>query len=72
MELVEGFDLFTYLEDIEYYSESHACEIIRPIIDATKYFHEVGIVHKDLKPENILYDTVLADAMVKIVDLGLD
>ena len=45
---------------------------MRPIIDATKYFHEVGIIHRDLKPENILYDTANSDAMVKIVDLGLD
>ena len=69
---MEGNDLFTYLEDIEYYSENHACEIMRPIIDATKYFHEVGMIHRDLKPENILYDNVNSDAMVKIVDLGLD
>ena len=37
----------------EVYTEEEARNIISPIIDAIRYLHECGIVHRDLKVVNV-------------------
>lgn len=41
---------------------------MRQILDALKYLHNLGILHKDIKPSNIMIDSVLR---VKLTDLGI-
>ena len=41
---------------------------MRSILDALKYLHHLGILHKDIKPSNIMIDSVLR---VKLTDLGI-
>ena len=47
--------------------------IMRKLIRAVQYIHEVGIIHRDLKPENVLIqidkNTDQVDG-VKIIDFG--
>lgn len=61
-----------------------AAETIKPIVDAIRYCHNMGIIHRDLKvifnafltniylqPENLLYGSRDSAAIIKIADFGL-
>ena len=49
MELMEGGELFDRLVEVEHYTEKQAVEAFRPLADAIRYCHSMGIVHRDLK-----------------------
>ncbi|MDN4597036.1 serine/threonine-protein kinase [Leifsonia virtsii] len=73
MELVDGEDLRTRLEDGPLHPED-AVEVLAGIAEALVVVHEAGMVHRDLKPGNIL----LADPsvpggrpVVKLADFGI-
>jgi calcium-dependent protein kinase len=55
-----------------HFSERDAAKLIRDILDAIAYCHDVKqIVHRDLKPENFLFLTPADDSPIKIIDFGL-
>jgi serine/threonine protein kinase len=47
---------------------AQALKIIRPIAEALRYAHELGIIHRDIKPHNIL---MTSDLTPKITDWGM-
>ncbi|KAJ1487746.1 kinase-like domain-containing protein, partial [Baffinella frigidus] len=61
-------------------TERTATDIVRQLLQALKYMHDKGVIHRDLKPDNILYSSerngrpLLADFGVskKIVDQKID
>jgi len=55
----------------EYSRKNNAIEILRPIIDAIRYCHDLDVAHRDLKLENILYEDKEDDSMIKITDFSL-
>jgi calcium/calmodulin-dependent protein kinase I len=71
MELMTGGELFDRIVEKEHYSEKEAADTIRPIVDAIRYCHLMGIAHRDLKPENLLYATTDPNSIIKITDFGL-
>jgi calcium/calmodulin-dependent protein kinase I len=60
------------------YTEEEARNVVSPIIDAIRYLHECGIVHRDLKvpilplkPENCVFSSKLQDRVIKLIDFGV-
>ena len=72
MELVEGPELFSYLEKKDFnISECEANKIIYKLSSALFYLNVFGIVHRDIKPENILLTNDNANYEIKLIDFGL-
>ena len=71
MEVMTGGELFDRIVEKDHYSEKEAADTIRPIVDAIKYCHEMGITHRDIKPENLLYSSPDPGALIKVSDFGL-
>lgn len=55
-ELCKGGELFDEIIKQVTFSEKDAAMIVKQILLAVAYFHEMNIVHRDLKPENVLID----------------
>ena len=55
-ELCKGGELFDEILNKGTFSEKEAAKIIKQILLAVAYFHQMGIVHRDIKPENVLID----------------
>jgi len=71
MELVTGGELFDKIVEKGSYTESEASQLVRRIVSAVDYLHNMGIVHRDLKPENLLLKRPDNDLEVAIADFGL-
>lgn len=46
---VSGGELFDRIVEKGFYTERDASALIRQILDAVRYLHDMGIVHRDLK-----------------------
>jgi len=71
MELIEGSELFDRIVEKGFYSERDAINIVKQIVCAVSYLHDIGVVHRDLKPENLLCSGHGENEIVKIADFGL-
>lgn len=69
MEKLTGGELFERLIGRPRLSEVEAARLLKPLLEAVAYLHDLGIAHRDLKPENILCGDTLEE--VKIADFGL-
>lgn len=67
IELVNDGDLFDKLVGGPKLTELDLYKIVRPLLEAVCYLHELGIIHRDIKLENILYD----NGIIKLSDFGL-
>lgn len=68
LELVEGGELFKYLNENGPMEEDVARSFFHQLVDAIGYMHDCHTTHRDLKPENIL---LTEDGRIKIADFGL-
>jgi len=71
MELVTGGELFDKIVEKGSYTESEASQLVRKIVSAVEYLHNLNIVHRDLKPENLLLKRADNDLEIAIADFGL-
>ena len=71
MDVLNGGELFDRIVERGSFSERDAADLIRAVLTAVAYLHELNIVHRDLKPENLLYTDPSPDADIKIADFGL-
>jgi eukaryotic-like serine/threonine-protein kinase len=68
MELVQGRNLQSVLEEKTRLAPEVAVEIARQVCQALEAAHGVGIIHRDLKPQNIMLDST---GRVVVMDFGL-
>ena len=68
MELVEGHTLRQLLQSDERIPEDEAVGIIVDVLEALKYSHAQGIIHRDIKPGNIM---ITDSGKVKVMDFGI-
>jgi serine/threonine-protein kinase len=72
MELLEGRDLASYMNQLGAIPPRDVVEIVGQVCKALTKAHGVGIVHRDIKPENIfLCGADGGEAFVKILDFGI-
>jgi len=70
LELARGGDVFDRLSKRTVYTEKHARDLARRMLEAVQYIHSYGIVHRDLKPENLLLVDDINDSNIKLGDFG--
>jgi eukaryotic-like serine/threonine-protein kinase len=68
MELVNGRDLRTILEERAKLPPDEAVDIFQQICFALEAAHSVGILHRDLKPQNVMREEA---GRVVVMDFGL-
>jgi len=72
MDLLEGMDLWEYLQERKVLPVAEAVEYVRQAATVLELAHQKGIVHRDIKPTN-LFRVQLPDGTgrVKVLDFGL-
>lgn len=71
MELCEGGDLFDHVIAQMCLTEEEVSRVMRKLMHAVNYMHEMNICHRDLKPDNFLYVSKEPEADIKVVDFGM-
>lgn len=67
-----GKDLFDYIQKRNFIlTEDRVKQLGIQLINAVRYLHDFGIVHRDLKLENVMMSDTSNLAKPKIVDFGL-
>ncbi|MEG4989876.1 serine/threonine-protein kinase [Microcoleus sp. BR0-C5] len=65
MELIEGIDLASHLEDNGILPEDKALPIIQQVGSALSFVHQQGFTHLDVKPQNIMIRTPPSPPLVR-------
>lgn len=71
MELLEGTDLRTLLNERGRFTPAEVLEILEPVCSALESAHSQGIVHRDLKASNIHIATRGEKRLIKLLDFGI-
>ena len=53
-ELVTGGELYDHMVKVKRMTERQSANVVKQILLAINYMHQLNIVHRDIKPENIL------------------
>ena len=71
MELCEGGDLFDHVIAQMCLTEDEVSRVMRKLMHAVNYMHEMSICHRDLKPDNFLFVSKEPEADIKVADFGM-
>ena len=68
MEYLRGRDLKQIVEQHGPFDPEHAIDVVEQILQAARFAHRRGIVHRDIKPHNVILGD---DGRVKVTDFGI-
>ena len=68
MEECNGGQLFDLLLRESAMSAKELKRIIREILTALEYLHDLGLIHRDIKPENIMLTEENGESVIKLID----
>jgi serine/threonine protein kinase len=68
MEYIDGQDLSIYRNQLENTGSAEMIALIKPVIHALGYAHDLGLVHRDVKASNILVDR---QKTPRVTDFGI-
>ena len=71
MELCTGGDLLERLITYGSIDEGQVCVLMRKLMLAVSYLHQMRVCHRDLKPENFLFVGKELMSEVKVIDFGM-
>jgi len=67
----EGGNVLDLVKKTSHFSEWHAMLIMKQILSAVQYCHQMGVIHRDIKAENILFSKNSLESTVKVIDFGI-
>eukprot|EP00743_Colponemidia_sp_Colp-15_P009781 GILK01010712.1.p1 GENE.GILK01010712.1~~GILK01010712.1.p1 ORF type:complete len:1014 (+),score=181.21 GILK01010712.1:193-3234(+) len=71
MDLMEGGDMFEYLERVGRFKEEEAVPLVYDLIKAVQYCQQRSIAHRDIKLENIVFADKHQRTSPKLADFGM-
>lgn len=73
MELIQGCDLYSYIESNGKMPESHAKDVMKKLFCGINYLHSRKVAHRDIKPENVLLQQIEISGHfdLKIIDFNV-
>ena len=69
-EKMNGGDLVSKLSSVSHFPEHRAQGMMKSVLKAVTFLHDIGIAHRDIKLDNILFDDKSNHAVLKITDFG--
>ncbi|KAJ3300449.1 hypothetical protein HK104_000507 [Borealophlyctis nickersoniae] len=70
-DLATGGELFDQIFAKGSYTEKDASALVKQLLNALAYLHNLDIVHRDLKPENLLFKDTTETSDIMVTDFGL-
>src|SRR6266849_3370532 len=68
MEYLEGRSLKQIVQDEGPLAPERAIELVVQILNAARFAHQRGVIHRDIKPHNVIVDD---EGRVKVTDFGI-
>lgn len=71
LEWLDGRELTAIIAERGPIGEREALTLLRPVVDALAFAHEMGIAHRDIKPDNLFLTQGHRGPLLKVLDFGI-
>ena len=71
LEWLDGRELTAIIAERGPIGEREALTLLRPVVDALAFAHEMGIAHRDIEPDNLFLTQGHRGPLLKVLDFGI-